>query len=80
MTGGGGNVAAAPATTRERKPIWGSAGLYCPQWGPGAKPLVRGLEDEVSPEAEAFSQLYLPALLVLCESKMHGERQTQPMV
>ena len=37
----------------------GSASLYgglgaCPQWGPGALPLVRGSEGRSPPEADAF--------------------------
>jgi hypothetical protein len=52
-----------------------SASLYegwghCPQWGP---------EDEVPQKLKHFHN-YLPAILVLGESKMRGERQTQPMV
>ena len=36
----------------EREPIMGIWGL-CPQWGPGAKPLVRG-SDAKPPGAEEF--------------------------
>jgi hypothetical protein len=38
----------------EREPIMGVWGL-CPQWGPGAKPLVRGSGGRSPPEADEIS-------------------------
>ena len=38
----------------EREPIMGVWGL-CPQWGPVAKPLVRGSGGRSPPEADEFS-------------------------
>jgi hypothetical protein len=65
----------ASAGARAYMGVWG----HCPQWGPGAKPLVGGLGDFVPQKLEHFHN-YLPGILVLGESKMRGERQTLPMV
>jgi hypothetical protein len=40
----------ASAGARAYMGVWG----LCPQWGPGAKPLVRGSGGLRPPEAEAF--------------------------
>jgi hypothetical protein len=40
----------ASAGARAYKGVWG----LCPQWGPGAKPLVRGSGGQSPPEAESF--------------------------
>jgi hypothetical protein len=77
----------ASAGARAYVGVWGQ----CPQWGPGAKPLVGGLGGlgktplgggwgDFSPHKLEHFHNYLPAILVLGESKMRGERQTQPMV
>ena len=43
----------ASAGARAYKGVWGQ----CPQWDPGAKPLVRVSEGRSPPEAEAFLAL-----------------------
>jgi hypothetical protein len=58
--------------------MWGSGG-HCPQWSPETLRLVGGPGDEVPQKLEHFHN-YLPPILVLGESKMRGDRQTQPMV
>ena len=46
--GGGANYG-----ERENASLYGGLGT-CPQWGPGAKPLVRGPGERSPPEADAF--------------------------
>jgi hypothetical protein len=65
----------ASAGARAYMEVWG----HCPQWGPGAGPLVGGLRDFVPQKLKHFHN-YLPAILELGESKIRGERQTQSMV
>ena len=47
------------AGARDSMGIWG----LCPQWGPGAKPLVRGSRGAKSPEAESFLDFWMLNLL-----------------
>ena len=52
--GGGANILfIASAGARAYKGVWGQ----CPQWGPEAKPLVRGSGGRSLPETEAFLAL-----------------------
>ena len=52
---------------REREPInkrvWG----LCPQWGPGAKPLVRGSGGLRIPETKAFLALKINFHVKMCQ-------------
>ncbi len=56
----------ASAGARAYKGVWG----LCPQWGQGAKPLVRGSGGRRPPDAEAFKQMTCTriklVLIVLC--------------
>ena len=58
--------AMASAVARDSKGVWG----LCPQWGPGARPLVRGSGGQSPPEAGSF--LHFQRLI--CVEYVHAVR------